>query len=102
VGTVVKILGSFLSSIHLLIVNNAFSTIFETGSESLNFSDEAANLMEVDLDVPKFRSLVSSTSSDVHELGEIEPAILSSGRRDSSDVFVTEGTEGAISGEFSA
>jgi len=60
------------------------------GNESLTFTDEAANLLEADLDVPKFRSLVSSTASDIHELGEVEPSIHSSRR--GSDVFVIEGT----------
>lgn len=56
-------------------------------------SDETSNLLEsdLDLDLPKFRSIVASDASRDGKEFDPEQSISSSSRRD-SDLFVIEGT----------
>ncbi|XP_035714304.1 huntingtin isoform X3 [Folsomia candida] len=65
-----------------------------SSSENLAFcSDETSNLLEsdLDLDLPKFRSIVASDASRDGKEFDPEQSISSSSRRD-SDLFVIEGT----------
>lgn len=74
----------------LVCCSSIITYSFYLGTENLAFCSDETSLLESDLDVPKFRSIISSDANN--EVGfDPDQSISSSGHRN-SDIFIIEGT----------